>query len=144
MSLKIKKELTYGHILTSLLILISLITLVYSWGESRKMYERYQAFRIRNAASATLGKVHRWEKICYSFFEFSQPIYVETSEILANYREYEKARDYLWKSLNRIKWVEFLVWKKADERRAMAYPQYRQIKEIEKPLRRTLAINEIK
>lgn len=98
-SFYIKPEITVGDILTLVTIGITLGTLYSAWIQSRRLKEKEMANGIRNACATVLGKLERWQELSLSLFENAQPLYIETSEMVARNRNVIQARDYLWKRL---------------------------------------------
>ncbi len=49
--------------------------------------------------------MERWLTISSSFYYDSQPLYVEVSELFGTNYNITEARDYLWKSLNKVQAV---------------------------------------
>jgi len=95
----IKPEITVGDILTLITISITLGTLYTAWLQNRRLKEKEMANGIRNACATVLGKLERWQELSLSLFENTQPLYIETSELLARNRNVIQTRDYLWKRL---------------------------------------------
>lgn len=105
----IKPEITVGDILTLMTIGITLGTLYSAWLQSKRLKEKEMADTIRSACATVLGKLERWQELSLSLFETTQPIYIDTSELLARKLETSElmtrsrtvieARDYLWKRL---------------------------------------------
>lgn len=98
--MKIDGTITVGDLLMSVSILISMAAVVTAWWRDRLLRRRELADRIRNGAAKTLAKLERWQELSLSLFQDAQPLFVETSEHLADRFEVTAARDYLWKSLN--------------------------------------------
>ena len=94
------REIKVGDILTSLSILISATVLLRAWAKDRRDREKELADKIRNAAAKTLAKLDRWQELSLWFFHYTQPLFVETSEMLIKDFDIVAARDYFWKKAN--------------------------------------------
>lgn len=94
------REIKVGDILTSLSILISAIILVRAWTKDRADRNKELADKIRTAAAKTLAKIDRWQELSLWFFQYTQPLFVETSEMLIKDFDVIAARDYFWKKTN--------------------------------------------
>jgi hypothetical protein len=96
-----------GNILTIVSILISIISLMYSFSKDRELRRKEQADVIRKAAGKTIAKLDRWKEITLSLYQDIQPLLVETTEKLQQDFNVIAVRDYLWKKLNE-KQIEIL------------------------------------
>ncbi len=96
----IVKEIKIGDILTSLSIFISALAFLRAWKKDREMRTKELADRIRNAAATTLAKLERWQELSLWLFQSTQPLFVETSEMLPKEFDVIAARDFLWKKLS--------------------------------------------
>jgi hypothetical protein len=96
----VDRTIKISDLLTSLTILVSVITLTVSWSKDRLTREKEQADRVRSAAAKTLTQLDRWQALQLSIFRELQPVFVETSEMLADNFNVIKVRDYLWKTIN--------------------------------------------
>lgn len=96
----ITKEIKVGDILTSLSILISAMAFLRAWTKDREMRDKELADRIRNASAITLAKLGRWQELSLWLFQYTQPLFVETSEMLMKEFDVVAARDFLWRRLN--------------------------------------------
>jgi len=94
------REIKVGDILTSLSILISATVLVRAWAKDRKDRNKELADKIRNAAAKTLAKLDRWQELSLWFFQYTQPLFIETSEMLVKDFDIVSARDFFWKKAN--------------------------------------------
>lgn len=100
MALTLDRTIKASDVLTSLTIILSVIALLYSWSKDQDSRTREQADRVRTAAAKTLAKLERWQGLQRSMYSELQPVYVETSEMLAKRFDVIAARDYLWKQIN--------------------------------------------
>lgn len=91
----------FGDILTSVTILVSVSALVFSWSKDRLTRETEQADRVREAAATALTQLDRWQLLNESLYQDLQPTFVKTSEMLQEDFDLTKARDFLWKEINR-------------------------------------------
>ncbi len=100
MRLRLDRTVKASDILTSLTIVVSVIALLLSWGKDREIRTKEQADRVRTAAARTLAKLERWQSLQLSLYQELQPVFVETSEMLAKNFDVIVARDHLWKAVN--------------------------------------------
>lgn len=100
MPLTLDRTIKTSDILTSLTIILSVVALLISWSKDQESRVREQADQIRTAAAKTLAKLERWQGLQRSLYSELQPVYVETSEMLARKFDVIAARDYLWKQIN--------------------------------------------
>lgn len=100
MALSFDLTIKASDLLTSLTILVSVIALLISWSKDRDAKVREEAGRVRAAAATTLVKLERWQELQRSMYHELQPVYVETSEMLAVRYDVIAARDHLWKQIN--------------------------------------------
>lgn len=105
-SLTVEWELSLGHLLTLLTILVSLLGVTYSWSEDRQLARESQANLVRDAAAESLTKLERMTSLTQFLFIESLPAYVSTSEDIdraegkaTNRASVRNARDRLWKDL---------------------------------------------
>ena len=94
--LTVDRTISFGHLLTSVSIMISIVALLYGWSKDIGQRRVEQADEIRNAAAQALAKVQRWEELSLSLFEEIQPTLVATTELVRD-EGGEKAGDYLWR-----------------------------------------------
>ncbi len=94
------REIKVGDILTSLSILISAAVLLRAWTKDRRDRDKELADKIRNAAAKTLAKLDRWQELSLWFYQYTQPLFIETSEMLIKDFDIVAARDYFWKKAN--------------------------------------------
>jgi hypothetical protein len=99
----IVKEIKVGDILTSVSILISALAFLRAWTKDREIRNKEIADRTRSAAAITLAKLERWRDLSLWFFQSTQPLFVETSEMLTNQFDVVATRDFLWKKLNEVR-----------------------------------------
>ena len=100
MPLTLDRTIKASDVLTSLTVILSVIALLYSWSKDQDSRTREQADKVRTAAAKTLAKLERWQGLQRSMYRELQPVYVETSEMLAKRFDVSGARDYLWKQIN--------------------------------------------
>ena len=105
--LEIEPTIKVGDLLTSISILITLVSLLIAWSHETQVREREQADKVRHAAALTLAKLERLQELTLWYYDEIQPLFVQTSESLAENRDIVKARDALWRQLDeaRIKAV---------------------------------------
>ena len=99
MALTFDRTIRASDVLTSMTIILSVIALVMTLNKDRDARIREQANHVRAAAAKTLAKMERWQALQKSLFTELQPVYVETSEMLARDYDVSKARDSLWKAI---------------------------------------------
>jgi hypothetical protein len=102
MGLKIEKTVSIRDFLTTLAIVVSVLALVNTLKQDQFLRQKEQADRVRNAAALTLAKLERLQTLYGSFYLELQPIFVETSEMLARDFDITSTRDFLWKKANEI------------------------------------------
>jgi hypothetical protein len=92
--------ISIGDLLTVATVLLSLATLLYTWGRERKVRRTDRANAVRAAATSTLAKLERWEELALFFYEEAQPLFIDVSNALARDDfDLSHARDVLWKGL---------------------------------------------
>lgn len=96
----VTRDIKVGDILTSLSILISATVLLRAWAKDRRDRNKELADRIRSAAAKTLAKLDRWQELSLWLFQYTQPLFIETSEMLVKSFDVIAARDYFWKKAN--------------------------------------------
>lgn len=94
-------------ILSCITILITLVTVAYSWKKDRALKAKKEADIIRSAASKTLRGIERWKSISCSIFYKSDVLFVEVAKMVKAQRkipsrQIESARDFLWENLHAI------------------------------------------
>lgn len=132
-------EIGVGDILTSLSIIVSAVALAISWGRDRQIARKEQADKVRNAAARTLAKLERREELSLRLYDEVQPLFVETSEKLAEDPSNATIpRDYLWKRLEEAR--QSATLRILDEEIEVAYVElYGYIPAIYQPFVRTVA-----
>jgi hypothetical protein len=103
--LSFNNEIKTSDLLTTFAILVSASAFLYSWSSDRALQIRHQADIVRIACAATVEKIDRWEELTLSIFDRMQPSIVEATEIVVagDTNSLVKARDFLWKDVNRIR-----------------------------------------
>jgi hypothetical protein len=100
----VERSIKVGDLLTSVSILVSVLALVITLGKDREVRRKEQADKVRSVASRTLGKMERWSKLALFYFDEVDPLFVQTSEMVAaKNSELPAARDYLWRELKRAR-----------------------------------------
>lgn len=97
--MNIEWTVSIGDILTLTTIAVSVVALIASWSKDREARQKERADRVRNAIAVALIKLDRWRTLQLSLFSKLQPIFIETSEILAKDFNLILARDFLWKQI---------------------------------------------
>lgn len=97
--LHVGKNIQAGELLTALTVLISFVALLTTLWKEIHANRSTQVDRIRAAAAKTLGKLERWRDLALWYYEDIQPLFVATSNMLAQEFDVAKARDYLWSEL---------------------------------------------
>lgn len=100
-------KVSFGDILTSFSILISVTALVFSMQQDRWQREREQADRIRTAAAEALVKFEQWKEISLYFLQDIQSPLVQTSEKFAEHYNTIETRDFLWRQLDEKRFQYF-------------------------------------
>lgn len=95
----INPEITVGNILTVGTILISMISILISWGKDRRLRQKEYATPIRQSIGIIAAKLERWKEISISFFENIQPFLTDADVMLSKGETLEAVRDDLWRSL---------------------------------------------
>jgi hypothetical protein len=103
--LSIERKISVGDLLTATTILISLVSVLFSWNADRKLRQTTEANDIRLAAANMQVDLYRWQQLALSIFAEAQPIYVEASETATSGAgdvpaRLARARDLVWKRLN--------------------------------------------
>ena len=96
---QISRNIKAGDLLTVFTILISFVALITTLWKEIHANRSTQVDRIRAAAAKTLGKLERWRDLALWYYEDIQPLFVATSDMLAQEFDVAKARDYLWSEL---------------------------------------------
>lgn len=104
-------EIKASEILTTISVVISFSTLIVALWKEIQTRRSAEADRVRSAAAKTLSKLKRWKTLSLWYYEDIQPCFVETSELLVQEFDVEKARDHLWTVLTgaRIKSAERIL-----------------------------------
>jgi hypothetical protein len=89
-----------GDVLTTATIVVSVVALLISWSKDRYSRQKEQADRVRGAVAVALAKLDRWQVLQLSLFQDLQPVFIDTSEMLAKDFNFVEARDFLWRSIN--------------------------------------------
>lgn len=97
------EPLRISDILTSASILIAGLGLAHAWYADIGARERDLANQVREAAASTLAKVERLGDLSLSLLSEIQPFIVETTELVAETKKPQKARDYFWKQATRLR-----------------------------------------
>jgi hypothetical protein len=92
--------ISIGDVLTTTTIIISVLALVISWSKDRYSRRKEQADRVRGTVAIALAKLDRWQALQLSAFQEIQPLFIDTSEMLATEFNIVKTRDFLWRSIN--------------------------------------------
>ena len=100
---RLKREITVGDILTILAILISSITLFFTWSKERQQQRIEQGNKVKSAAARTLAKLERWQEYSLRYYDIVEPMFVDTSIVFAKEFDTVATRDYLWKNLGQEK-----------------------------------------
>jgi hypothetical protein len=103
MGFSLVKEIKIGDFITAFAILLSLVSLLISLREDRRLLKREQADRVRNAAARTLAKLDRWKEISLLMFAQMDIVFVDTSKLWAKGERGETLRDELWERLDRVR-----------------------------------------
>jgi hypothetical protein len=97
---KLDWNIKIGDLLTTVTIVVSVIALLISWSKDRYTKQKEQADGVRASVALAIAKLDRWQTLQLSGFQELQPVFVETSEMLAKDFNIITARDHLWKSIN--------------------------------------------
>lgn len=89
-----------SDILTAATVIISVAALLSSWSKDRQSSRKKEADKVRGAVAAAIAKLDRWLTLQLSAFQGLQPVFIETSEMLAKDRDVISVRDFLWKSID--------------------------------------------
>lgn len=98
--IEFEKKVNIGHMITVFSVIVSAVALLASWSESRQLYAREQADRVRAAAGRTLAGLERRHEIVLSLFQDLQPVFVKASEDFAASFDRVAVRDVLWREAN--------------------------------------------
>lgn len=116
----IDKQIKIGDLLTSITLLISMISILYTLRKERILHQREQADRVRKAAAQTIAKLDRWSELSLSLFQDIDAIFVKASnELKENDFDRQSARDFLWVKLNLTR--DNMIDKKLNENIETAY-----------------------
>jgi len=74
--MNIEWTVKFGHILTSVTILVSVIALLFSWSKDQVARETEMADKVRYAASVALTKLDRWQLLNLSLYQNLQSVFV--------------------------------------------------------------------
>jgi hypothetical protein len=96
-------EITLGNLATVVAVIVSAATLVYSWRKDRVIRIRERSDRIRQAASATLAGIVRWQEVMTWYYVEALPLFISTANNYAATKQPEKVRDDLWKELQGLR-----------------------------------------
>jgi len=102
--LALSTQIEIGDILTSLIIIISIASLIYTLKKDRLLRQREQADIIRNSAAQTIAKLDRWRELSLSIFASMDALFVKASnELIENDFDLQYIRDFLWIELNSLR-----------------------------------------
>ena len=116
---RLKREITVGDVLTIFAILISAITLFFTWSKEREQQRIEQGNKVKSAAARTLAKLERWQEYSLRYYQNVEPLFVDTSNLFAKEFDTVAARDYLWKKLGEEKAI--IEQRKFDEQVETTY-----------------------
>jgi hypothetical protein len=100
-------EVSFGDVLTSFSILLSVTALVFSMQQDRQQRDKEQADRIRTAAAEALVKFEQWKEISLYFLQDIQSPLVQTSEKFTEHLNTIETRDFLWRQLDEKRFQYF-------------------------------------
>jgi len=98
--LSFEGKVSFGDILTSFSILISIAALLFSMHQDHQQREREKVDKIRTAAAETLVKFEQWRQLSRLFFQDIRSPFVQTSKKFAESYNATEARDFLWSELD--------------------------------------------
>jgi len=98
--MKVDWSIKIGDVLTMVTIIVSVVALLFSWSKDRDSSRKEQADRVRAAVGVAVAKLDRLQALQLSGFLELQPVFVDTSEMLARDFNAVAARDFLWKSID--------------------------------------------
>ncbi len=99
MKLKLDWTIQFGHILTIITIIISVLPLLYTLHKDREIKVKEQADRIRSAAVKTMASLDRWQYLNQSLFTELHPVFVETKDVLVKKHDNRETLNYLYKNI---------------------------------------------
>jgi tetratricopeptide (TPR) repeat protein len=104
---QLSERINFSNVLTILTIAISALSLIFSLSKDRALRQKENADKIRDAAATIMAKLDRWLELSLSIFQESQPLFINTIEMLKaefNKEEFdiEDTRNYLWKNMIRL------------------------------------------
>lgn len=98
--IEFERKVNIGHMITVVSVIVSAMALLASWSQSRQLYTREQADRVRAAAGRTLAGLERRHDIALSLFQDLQPVFVKASEEFGSQFDRVAVRDLLWREAN--------------------------------------------
>jgi hypothetical protein len=102
MRLHFEHKITFGDLLTILIIAGSMGSAMYSWKQDRDLKRGEMAAHMRTAAATTITKLDRWRTLSLATFDNVRPAYVDIKELLRHNYDYTEARHTLWKDILKI------------------------------------------
>lgn len=97
--MKINPEISIGHILTSVSVLISALGLLVSWQRMASQRRRTEADKIRSCVGVVIAKLARWKDVSLHIFDVIQTVITEADMLLVATQNIVEVRDYFWKEL---------------------------------------------
>jgi hypothetical protein len=130
--MEFNRKFDMGDLLTILTIIITLATLLYSLKKERELRRKVQADTVRTASAKTIAKLIRWRDLSLGMFQRFQPVFVDTSQKLAEGSNSKVIRDLLWAQLHkcRFKTSEMILQENIEIAYVDLYGYYPQIKPI--------------
>ena len=93
------QKITIGELMTVISILVSAISVLYTWRTEQNIQILENATRTRVEIAKTLNKVNQVIQIQLSFYELIEEDIVEASRIAVIEKDPTKSRDYIWEKL---------------------------------------------
>ncbi|MEP0985068.1 hypothetical protein [Ekhidna sp.] len=101
--MKIKKEISFGEILTAVSIIITAVTLSIGWKKERQIQISKEANRIRNVSVEAYSKVEEWKDLNLLFFDQADELIMNVSIQYSEDRDVVLARDRYWRGLIQLR-----------------------------------------
>lgn len=89
-------EISVGDIATALTVLVSALTLAWTWRRDITLREREYADRVKTAAAFTLARLERAREIMLHFFDVFSTCFVNASTMAVDKKTAQEITNYVW------------------------------------------------
>jgi hypothetical protein len=136
-SFRLKRELDFGDILTSVSILVSVIGLGFTWVHDQHLKTQTYADEIRKSAAAVTGKLERWTQLSDLYFADLMPSVGAAGEEAAKDWKFEPANGHMYNALQKARFESSK--RIAEEELEISYMElYRYVPELQSTFDETI------